>query len=235
MKHNSPLIKILEIVANMLIVSFFWTLCSIPIVTIIPASSALYHTMNKKIFDGRGNGVVKDFFNSFKLNFVQGFKVNIICIIAVGFIVIGLNTAFQIYTLNIFGLLYLILSFLITFVFAIMLVFLPPVISKFYLKVIDYIKLSVFLSFQNIFLSILNVLLLVLFVFIVRIIPITIVITPALYVGLVSGSIEKRMQKFIYDNNLNEEVLSEEKSLETTNDVSFYDIDKNLSKSRKSK
>ena len=111
----------------------------------------------------------------------------------------------------------------------------PPVISKFYLKVIDYIKLSVFLSFQNIFLSILNVLLLVLFVFIVRIIPITIVITPALYVGLVSGSIEKRMQKFIYDNNLNEEVLSEEKSLETTNDVSFYDIDKNLSKSRKSK
>lgn len=206
MNYNSPLMKILETIANMLIVSFFWVLCSIPILTIIPASAALYHTANRIIFNGRGQGVLKDFFTTFKDNFVQGFKVNLICVAAVFFIFVGLYAGIQIYKWNVFGLLYLILGIVITLLFLLMLIYLPAVISRFYLKVWDTLRLALFFGMQNIFISILNILLLALLVLIVGVVPLAIMIAPALYVDLTRGGIEKKMQQFIEDNDLIKEV-----------------------------
>ena len=235
MKYNSPLMKFLETIANMLIVSLFWIVSSILIVTIIPASAALYHTVNKVIFNGRGNGVAKDYFNSFKTNFVLGTKVNMLCIVAIAFIVIGLNTGLQIYTLNIFGLLYLILGFLITFIFAVIIVFLPAVISKFYLKVHDVFRLSIIFAFENIFISILNVLLLAFFIIVVRVIPLTIVIIPALYIDLIKTSIEKKMQNFIKNNNLNEIVSKKDDIQKINEEISSFEINDSLSKDRRTR
>ena len=233
MKYNSPLMKFLETIANMLIVSFFWILCSIPIFTIIPATAALYHTTNRVIFNGRGNGVIKDFFKAFKINFMLGFKANLICVAAIFFIVVGLNTGFQIYTLNTVGLLYLILGFLITFVFGISIVFLPVVISRFHLRVVDAFKLSVFFAFQNVFLSILNLLLLGFFVLTVKMIPLTIIIIPALYIDLIRSNTEKKMKEFIINNNLQENVMEEKTEENVCESVSSSTIDEVLSKSRR--
>lgn len=233
MKYNSPLMKILETVANMLIVSFFWIACSIPVLTIIPASAALYHTSSKVIFNGKGQGVTKDFFNAFKANLVLGVKVNALCLVIVFFIIIGLNTGFQIYTWNYWGLIYLILGFLITFVAAIMMVYIPAVVSKFYVGVIDAFRISIFLAFQNVVLSILNVLLLAVLIFIVETIPITIVIVPALYIDLIRPYTEKKLEKFIKDNGLEEVVIVSEQKEETSESVSSSTINESLSKSRK--
>ena len=225
--------KILETVANMLIVSFFWLVCSVPILTIVPASAALYHTSHKIIFSGRGQGVARDFFICFKDNFVQGLKLNLIVLAAVFFIGVGLNTGFQIYTLSIFGLLYLILGFAITFVFAVMIIYIPAVLSRFYLSVIDTIRLAVFFAMQNVLMSILNVLLLVLLTYIVYAIPLAIFIVPALYVDFTRPNIEKRMARFIADNNLEQYEAQEEKIEEDAEEVSMSDIDDKLRSERK--
>ena len=232
MRYNSPLMKILETIANMLIVSFFWIVCSIPIVTIIPASIALYHTSNKIIFNGRGQGVMKDFFNTFKDNFVQGFKVNLICLIAVFFIIVGLYAGIQIYKWNIFGLLYLILGIVITFVCAITVIYIPAVISRFYLRVIDTIKLSLFFALQNIFVSILNVLLLAFLVLIIDVVPLAIIIAPALYTDLIRGSVERKMQKFIEDNNLQDNMKPIEEDISQEEIESSSNINDRLSRKK---
>ena len=66
MNYNSPFIKMLETVANMLIVSFFWLVFSLPVITVVPASAALFHTMSKIVFGpGRGNGVFRDYLQAF--------------------------------------------------------------------------------------------------------------------------------------------------------------------------
>lgn len=237
MKYNSPFMKFLEAIANMLIVSFFWVICSLPIITIVPATVSLYHTTNKIIFgEGRGKGVLKDFFKTFKLNFLLGLKVNLILIVAAFFIVIGINTGLQIYTINIFGLLYLILGFFITFIVVTMLVYIPAVISKFDIGVIDVFKLSAYFASQNILISILNVLLLGFMVLLVEVISLTIMIVPALYIDLVRATIEKRFNKFIVENNLEENLEIEEEIKEEVNDeVSMADLDNKLSNKRRGK
>jgi hypothetical protein len=53
--YENPVIVLMVKVANMIIVSLYWILCCIPVVTILPACAALFHTVSKVIF-GNGNG-----------------------------------------------------------------------------------------------------------------------------------------------------------------------------------
>ena len=93
MQYNSPFVKILETIANMLIVSFFWIIFSLPIVTVVPSTAALYHTTNKVIFGpGRGNGVFKCFWDTFKENLKKGLFLSLIIVVALAFIAEGLWT-----------------------------------------------------------------------------------------------------------------------------------------------
>lgn len=234
MKYNSPFMKILETAGNMIIVSFLWLVCSVPVLTIIPATAALYHT-TAKVINGTGQGVIKDYFNAFKLNFVLGLKVNVICLIVAFFTVIGINTGLQIYTLNAFGMFYLILGFVIAFTAAVMLVHLPAVISRFYIGVLDSIRLSIFFGIQNIFMSVVNVALLAFFVLVVETIPITIMIVPALYIDLIRPITEKKMNKFISDYQLQEAVIDTEKEEEKEDVASGSDINDSLARKRKKK
>ena len=49
-RYDNPFIVMMVRIANMMIVSFFWVLCCLPVVTILPACAALYYTVNKVIF-----------------------------------------------------------------------------------------------------------------------------------------------------------------------------------------
>ncbi|MBP5153020.1 MAG: DUF624 domain-containing protein, partial [Lachnospiraceae bacterium] len=63
--------------------SFFWIIFSLPIITVVPSTAALYHTTHKVIFGpGHGNGVFKCFFDSFKENIKKGLILSIIIIVA---------------------------------------------------------------------------------------------------------------------------------------------------------
>ena len=106
MNYNNPFIKMLETLANMLIVSFFWLLFSLPVVTIVASSAALFHTTNKILFGpGRGKGVFKDFYDSFKQNLLPGIKLSLIIIICTAFVAEGLWTGYQIWKISIWGML----------------------------------------------------------------------------------------------------------------------------------
>ena len=95
MNYNSPFIRMLETIANMLIVSFLWLIFSLPVITLVSSSCALYHTTNKIIFGpGRGNGVWKDFFESYKLNLIPGIKLTLLVIVAGLFVAEGLWTGY---------------------------------------------------------------------------------------------------------------------------------------------
>ena len=81
---NSPVYRFLGKVFDLLILNLIWLICCIPIITIGPATTAMYYVA-MKIADDEYSEVLRPFFHSFKQNFLQGFVLELI-FIAVGFI-----------------------------------------------------------------------------------------------------------------------------------------------------
>ncbi|MBO7677309.1 MAG: DUF624 domain-containing protein [Erysipelotrichaceae bacterium] len=236
MNYNNPFIKMLETIANMLIATFLWFVFSLPMITIVASSAALYHTTNKVIFGvKRGNGVFKDFFDSYKLNLVPGIKLSFIVIIALLFVAEGLWTGYQIYKLSIWGMLYMMLGVIIAPVVITTIIYIPPVLSRFSAPILSIIRLAVYFAIRKPFRSICYFILLVFLVLAVYAFPLAIVIVPALYADLVRTYLEKDFNKFIEENDLADSEI-EEIEEETQKDAdSSAEIEERFSKEGKKK
>ena len=230
MNYNNPFIKMLETIANMLIVTFLWFVFSLPVLTVVASSSALYHTMTKVVFGPkRGNGVFRDFFDSYKLNLVPGIKLFFIILIAGLFVAEGLWTGYQIYKLNIWGMLYMILGILISAVVITTVIYIPPVLSRFVAPILSIIRLSVYFAMKKPFRSLFYFLLFLFLVYAIYAFPLALVIVPALFADLVRTYLEKDLQQFIKDNDLEEMNLIEKEEEEEIEEESIIDLEKRIS------
>jgi uncharacterized membrane protein YesL len=201
MQYNSPFVKILETIANMLIVSFFWIIFSLPIVTVVPSTAALYHTTNKVIFGpGRGNGVFKCFWDTFKENLKKGFFLSLIIVVALAFIAEGLWTGYQLFKVNVFGMLYMILGILITIAIVPAMTYASVMLSRFDAPVTTIIRLSLYFSLKKPLMNVLSIVLIGFFALLLEIFPLSIMITPALYADFLRPFMEKSLKKFIEEN-----------------------------------
>ena len=82
---NGPVMQALGKMADLLILSLLWILCSIPLITVGPATSALYYIC-LKLARKEDTNIVKPFFHAFKDNLLQGMAQTLIfCIGAVCF------------------------------------------------------------------------------------------------------------------------------------------------------
>lgn len=75
--YDGKIYKFLSKFWNIVWISVLWLVCSIPLVTIGPASTAAYYAMAKSVRNG-DDTVTKDFFRSFKKNFLQGLILGIV-------------------------------------------------------------------------------------------------------------------------------------------------------------
>ncbi len=74
-------------VADMFWLNLLWFVCSIPIFTIGPSTTALYYVM-LKIADNKEGGMTKQFFHSFKQNFKQGVVIGLVELLLMGIAVV---------------------------------------------------------------------------------------------------------------------------------------------------
>lgn len=79
---NSPFMRALSRLADLVILSFLWFVCCLPVFTIGPASAALCFVA-MKLAKKEEIRVIPTFFQSFKINFKQGIILNLI-FLAVG-------------------------------------------------------------------------------------------------------------------------------------------------------
>lgn len=73
-------------VADLIILNIIYCLCCVPIITIGPATTALYY-VTLKMVKNEESYIIKSFFKSFKLNFKQGAVIGILLMAAVGVII----------------------------------------------------------------------------------------------------------------------------------------------------
>ena len=235
MDYNSPFIKILTMIANMILVSLLWLLFSLPVIAIIPSCSALYHSVNKIIFGpGRGNGLFKDFFESYKQNLVPGIKLTLLLLVLAFFIFEGLWTGYQFYKVSILGMLYFGLGIIIALVVGTMVVYIAPVLSRFDAPISSILRMSAYFAMKHPLRSILYVIIMAALAFSIEVMPLALLVVPAVYCDIIRGPLEKDMLQIIEDNNLVSLVAEEQETEEeeTVTDSS-YDINEKMNSQRK--
>ena len=74
---DNPFWRFMSKLGDMIMLTVVWLVCCIPIVTIGPATTAMYYVMLKLVRDLEGS-VFKQYFKSFKENLKQGMIIGVI-------------------------------------------------------------------------------------------------------------------------------------------------------------
>lgn len=90
--QNNKLFILCSKLADLMILSVLWVVCSLPLVTIGASTAALYYSINKR-FNLKIDGTASLFFHSFKDNLRQGIGLSVIYILFCGFIVFDITAS----------------------------------------------------------------------------------------------------------------------------------------------
>ena len=173
--------------------SIVYTLVCLPIVTIGPATSALYYATVKSIRRDRSYPI-KEFFKAFKRDFKQSFVVGLILVV-VG-VILYVDVKFAINFINnsltYMRYLYLIIGIVVSFIA----VYIFPLISRFSLKLSELFKLSFYLALRHLLTTVVSVILLFgSFVLVYISAGLTMIFVPVLVNLLISIMMEKVLIK----------------------------------------
>lgn len=145
---DSGIFRFLSTIADLIVLNLLFILCSLPILTIGPALSAMYYA-TLRIIRNEESHIVKDFFHSFRQNISQGIIIHIV------FSVISIILGFNIYVLWQLmetGWIYtylLILMVLISAVHVMTIIYVFPVLAQFNNTLRNTIKNARFMALKH--------------------------------------------------------------------------------------
>lgn len=148
-KFDGPVFTFLTKFCDVLILSTLWILFSIPLITIGPASAALYHSVHKVIFLNEGY-TVSTFWKSFCSSLKQGILLTLLCIPVAAFGVVSYFFSRSFDRGNILEYLYFAVSILTALFLIVMLTYTFPILSRFYMTIPNILKASVALAVTRI-------------------------------------------------------------------------------------
>ncbi len=215
---DGAFVKYMSLVADIIILSALYTILCIPIITIGPATTALFYVMTRRVYDKEAY-ILRDFFKSFKMNFVQSafswliltalafvLTFNITAIL-MGYIV-SLETlvgkaVFATYIL-------MLIEVLITTLY------IYPVISRFHLKFLPALKTSVLLANKHMPTTISVSCLAVLIGYLTLANPFLVAFAMGIYAALTSYFFMKVFKKYnpamdLYDHEISYEAMNARK------------------------
>lgn len=149
---DSPAIKFLWKVADLIALNLIWLVCCIPVITIGPSTAAMY-CVARDIAKGEWPGIIKSFFKAFKENFKQSLLVFLILLVPICLIAVYLFLAssgaldHSAWMKTLCYLAALIIGFIWTYVF--------PLIAQFDNTLGNTLKNAVLLPLANPFLAVL--------------------------------------------------------------------------------
>jgi uncharacterized membrane protein YesL len=195
---------------DILFLSVIWVVLCIPVITIGPATTAMYYTTVKVIRRERGY-LMREFFKSFRLNFKRA------TIVGTVMTLMFLILAFDIYTSwagsgqensanSIFMGIYLALTvFLLSFS-----LYVFPVLSRFDMNVRQLVKASIFMSLKHLPFTILMLIVLIAAIAGIAFVPILIFALPSLATFVNSFLMERILIKYIPKSENPEEETSKD-------------------------
>ena len=177
---------------QIIIVSILTLICCIPVITIVPALSALYYGTIKTIRRERGY-IHKEYFRSFKHCLSKGILFSVI------YEVLGGILLFNIYVVWTSNLTYLAIYTVLLILMLMSIMYLVPVLSRFNMKMTDMIKLSLNMSVRHFPTTVLLIVIAAGIVFLqVMVLPVvTVMFIPGLWCYLTTYLIERILKKYM--------------------------------------
>jgi uncharacterized membrane protein YesL len=203
---DGPLFRFGEQLFDIMMVSILWLICCIPIVTIIPATGALYYVVVKVIRKDSGS-LVKNYFSTFRDNLRTGIPITCIILIYATALVAAIWTLDGMSGNNTLGTAGSYLSYAAKALLLPLLLVLPylgPVISRFSMGVGAILKLSFVMSIRFLWRTILLLVLIAGSAILVWFIPYIAIIFSGLCALLCSFLIEPALRKYMPKPDANE-------------------------------
>ncbi len=202
-KYNNPIIRILIKIANLIVVSLYWVIGCIPVLTIVTSTSAMYYTVTK-VVNGTGDGVTKAFFAAFKENFKKGILLSLITAGSGAILFFDLYFGYMNFRTDVFAMVYFFIGIPLAFIWLSLAVYLPVVFARFDGTTGVILQMTAYFSSRNILRTLLMMAVLVLIVFLVDYYPVLLLVLPGLYMDLFRNSLEKMIGKYLSDNGYTE-------------------------------
>lgn len=146
---DNPVFVFLGKLFDLIVLNIIWLLLCIPLVTIVPATTAMYYTIVKVIRKERSY-LLKEFFNSFKMNIKQGVIIDIIALVIAYVLYIDFS-----YSYNLLlsgdenGSVWFIVFLLITYVAVSTLLYSIAFLSRFVLKISQNMRLALYAALKH--------------------------------------------------------------------------------------
>lgn len=187
---------------DLMVLGIIWLLLCAPIITIGPASTALYYTIVKVVRRERSY-LLKEFWHSFKTNFLQGALISLIYAVFGGILYVDFTWANQLaedskYNSILMG------AFIAIAIFAVFTaIYIFPLLSRFTQKTGALFRWAFLLSVRHIVSTLLMVLclaavlVLAYYSYITQVAAPLLLVLPSLYSLLMSFPMEKIMKKYM--------------------------------------
>lgn len=194
---DNPFFTFMGKLCDMMVISLVWLICCIPIVTIGPATTALYYVMVKVIRRERGY-VFREFVHSFKENFKVGAISSLIMAVVVVILSIDYNFAKQLLEQKSkSGTVFFVIYCAIILIGCCMLMFIFPILSRFTVTVKGLFKTSFFMSIRHLPTTILLLVIVAVSALACWLTVIGVILIPALCCLLCSLLIERVFKKYM--------------------------------------
>ena len=188
--------SIMEKVADLFLASVLWVVCSLPLVTIVLSSSALYYAIVKCVRKDRGS-VTHEFMNFLKGNWKQGLMTGVIYLIIGVLVCLNIYAVLQMDRSTMLFSIYSVESLWVGLCFIFLSIYLFPIFSRFEYSAWDYIKTSILMSWKHVFSSIFMTAVFVPLAYFTMRFLFFVVIIPGILALILSLRIEKILQKYM--------------------------------------
>ena len=146
---------------DMVVLNTVWLILCIPVITIVPATTALYYAVVKVIRRERSYAV-KEFFRSFKRNFKQGALFSLLAVVLIFVMYIDFRYAWELMQAqNSSGSTYFGVFLVIAILFSAMYAYVCPVLSRFDMRLGGILKTSFVMATRHLLTTIALLILLV--------------------------------------------------------------------------
>lgn len=196
---NSGIMGFMSKVADVIILSILWFICSLPVLTMGAATTALYYTAVKAVRRERSY-ILKSFLTSFKENFIQGTLLWILFLAIMA--LLGVNLKFSQgmaatpegqTTGFVLTVIYCIMGLTVLFTALYML----PVLSRFTMKNRQILKMSLFMSIRHLPYTLLLAVIIIAAVIGTLYVPVAMFFAPAAGALLYSLPMERVLKQYI--------------------------------------
>lgn len=191
---DNPFFTILGKIVDLVLISILWLICCIPVITIVPATSALYYTVVKVIRRERGY-LTREFFHAFKMNFKTGAISGLILTAAVLLLLLDRHFT-KAMEGNLAVILFSVFNALILLIFLGTL-YICPVLSRFSMGIKNLFKTSFFMAMRHLPTTILMAVITIISILGVYILGILILIVPGICCLLCSFLMERVLKKYM--------------------------------------